>query len=283
MRRTALFFVFLLACCSVGRVVNAEMLPAWQVGLGGGLLNMPDYRGSNRSQTYPYPFIMPIFRGERLQADEDGIRGMLFDSERIKFDISLDGSAPVKSHDNAAREGMPDLDPTFQVGPMLRIKLWERENSGPYQALSLNLPVRAAFSIGSGIDSVGWTAFPHLTYRYVAPLFKKTWRLGLSGGLLWGDETFHDYYYQVSDEFVSDERASYNANAGYGGARLIATLSHIGRDAFVSFYALYDRVDDASFADSPLVKQKDGFSIGFVVTWFLFNADQQVEVTHSRW
>jgi outer membrane protein len=278
-----IFSISLICACSTCcGVASSEQLPVWQVGLGGGAINIPDYRGSDETGTYPYPFIMPILRSERLKADEDGIRGLIFDAENATLDISLDGSVPVDSKDNAARTGMPDLDPVVQIGPMLRVKLWENDED-VYQALSLNLPVRAAFSIGSGLESVGFTSYPHLTYRRVVPINERPWRLGVSAGLLWSTEEFNNYYYQVTPGQATDVRPAYDADPGFGGSRLIATFSRAGREAFVSFYAAYDRIDGAVFEDSPLVRQHDGLTLGFVATWFLFNSDRNVEVTAKRW
>jgi outer membrane protein len=261
-------------------VARAEKLPQWEIGLGGGALTIPDYRGSDESHVYPYPFVFPIYRGLHLQADEEGIKGMLLESDRIRFDISYDGNVPVKS-DNHAREGMDSLDPTVQIGPMLRAKLWASEANT--QSVIAELPVRAAFAVGSGIEYIGYTAFPRIAYRRELDLFDRKWKWSLAGGPLFGSEDFNRYYYQVDPADATPERPAYQADAGYGGTRFITALYRRDRDKLISFYAAYDDVEGAVFYDSPLVKQRTGVTVGFLVTWFLFQSKDLVDVKQWEW
>ena len=154
-------------------VAKAEKLPLWEIGLGGGALSTPDYRGSDESRVYPYPFVHPIYRGLHLQADEEGIKGMLLESDRVRFDISYGGNVPVSS-DNDARRGMSSLEPTVQIGPMFCVKLWASETDT--QSIIAELPVRAAFAIGSGIEHIGYTALPRIAYRRELDLFGHKWK-----------------------------------------------------------------------------------------------------------
>ena len=107
----------------------------WELGLGGGVIRIPDYRGSSEAGTYPYPFIMPIYRGHHVQADEEGIKGILRESNRLRLDFSVYGNVPVTS-DNEARKGMDDLDPILEIGPMLRYRAWK--SSSPRQSIILD-------------------------------------------------------------------------------------------------------------------------------------------------
>jgi len=261
-------------------VAWAEKLPKWEVGLGGGALSIPDYRGSDQSHVYPYPFVFPVYRGLRLQADEEGIKGMLLESDRVRFDISYDGNVPVRS-DNDARKGMSTLEPTVQIGPMLRVKLWDSEPNT--QSIIAELPVRAAFAIGGGIEHVGYTAFPRLAYRREMDLFGRKWKWSLAGGPLYGSEDFNRYYYQVDPADATPQRPAYNADAGYAGTRFITSLYRRDRNKLISFYAAFDDVSDAVFYDSPLVKQRTGITVGFLVTWFFFQSKDLVDVKQWEW
>lgn len=261
-------------------VARAEKLPLWEIGLGGGALSVPDYRGSSESHVYPYPFVFPIYRGLRLQADEEGVKGKLLESDRIRFDISLDGNVPVKS-DSDARRGMDTLDPTVQIGPALRVKLWSSEANA--QSVIAELPIRAAFAVGSGIDHVGYTAFPRIAYRRQFNLFDRKWKWSISGGALFGSDDYHRYYYQVNPGDATPQRPAYEADEGYGGTRFITTLYHRDRKKFISFFAAYDDVNDAVFYDSPLVEQRSGFTVGFLVTWFFFQSKELVDVKQWEW
>jgi len=46
------------------------------------------------------------------------VRGLFFKSDNAELDVSLNGSVPVKSSENRARQGMPDLEPTLEIGPL---------------------------------------------------------------------------------------------------------------------------------------------------------------------
>lgn len=259
------------------RTASADQQPLWEIGLGGGALQVPDYRGSDRSRVYPYPFVLPYYRGRVLQSDERGMRGLFFESDRVKLDVSLDGSVPVASGDNPARRGMDDLGPTIQIGPMLRVLLWGREQ-GPQQSLSLNLPLRAAFAFDSGVEHIGYTAYPNLSYRRDLPLLSgQPWKLTLTAGAMWGSEQYHDYFYQVDAAEATPGRPAYDASSGYAGGRLMATLYRREPRRLWSFYLLYDSVRGAVFDDSPLVESEGGFTVGFLVAWFPFRSSQSVE------
>lgn len=119
-----------------------KRLPLWEFGVGAGAIHFPDYRGSDRSQAYLLPVPAIVYRGERLKVDRDGLRGLLFDSERLVLDISLDGAVPLDSDQNGTREGMPDLDATFEIGPSPKLTLHQGE---PLE-LRLNLPYRFVYA-----------------------------------------------------------------------------------------------------------------------------------------
>ena len=258
----------------------AEELPAWELGIGGGALRIPDYRGSSESGTYPYPFIMPIYRGRHLQADEEGIKGVIGESSRFRFDISVYGNVPVTS-DNKARDGMDDLDPLLQIGPMLRYKAWKAYE--PQQSLIIDLPVRASIAIGGGIDYVGYEVSPRISYRRELGLFDQNWKWSISGEALWGSAGLNRYYYQVDPPDATPTRPAYDADAGFAGTRFRTSVYHRDRNKLISFYAVYDDVQGAVFDDSPLVEQNGGFTVGFVVTWFLLQSDDLVEVKQWEW
>jgi outer membrane scaffolding protein for murein synthesis (MipA/OmpV family) len=260
--------------------VPAAQLPAWEIGIGGGALRIPDYRGAGEAGTYPYPFIMPIYRGRRLQADEEGIKGVLGESSRFRFDVSVFGSVPVNS-DNGARKGMDDLDPVLEIGPMLRYKAWK--GSDPQQSVIIDAPVRAGIAIGNGIDYVGYAVTPRISYRRELGLLGRAWKWSISGEALWGSEGLHRYYYQVDPADATATRPAYDADAGYGGTRFRTSVYHRDRNKLISFYAVYDNVQGAVFEDSPLVERDGGFTVGFVVTWFLLQSDELVEVKQWEW
>lgn len=256
----------------------AETRPLWEISVGGGGLRIPDYPGADESQSFLFPFVYPVYRGRIMRVDNEGVRGLLFTSDRVKFDLSLDASIPVDSQDNDARQGMPDLDASLQFGPSLEIKLWEAAQGR--QRLSLNLPVRSVFTVGSSVDSIGFTGSPHIKYLRSVWWLKRRWRLRLSGGLEFGSKRYYEYYYGVAPEFATAARPAYDADGGYGGTRFIFTFHsrHPKGKNWISVFARYDRLDGAVFEDSPLVRRSDGFTVGLIYAHFLVRSKRTVEV-----
>jgi outer membrane scaffolding protein for murein synthesis (MipA/OmpV family) len=255
----------------------AQELPLWELALGGGVLTIPEYRGSANRRTLPFPFIYPTYRGKVWRIDDDGVRGVLYSSQRTEFDFSADANTAVDSDASEARQGMPDLDPTVQIGPQLRIRLMTQPDRR--RALYLNLPVRSVFEVNfDKFDHVGVTASPHFTYYNWFDLFKREWRMGLSAGLEFGDAEFHNFYYGVEPQFATETRPAYDAASGFGGTRFIASFISRTRKSWISFFARYDRLDGATFEDSPLVEQNGGLTVGFVYSRFLVRSKQTVPV-----
>jgi outer membrane scaffolding protein for murein synthesis (MipA/OmpV family) len=265
-----------IAALLVSSGAAAGKMPLWELAGGGGVIRIPDYRGAEHARTYPFPVIIPFYRGRYLRSDEEGVRGELFRSDRIRLDFSVDGGVPVDSERNAARAGMPDLDPTLQLGPALNVKLWEA--SAPSRALVLFLPLRAVFAVSNdGIEDTGATFSPQLSYYRRVPVAGCPWKLGLSGGLEFGSNGFHDYYYNVAPEYASASRPAYDADGGFAGYRFTGTFYCRYRNSWISFFGRYDRVDGAVFEDSPLVGRRDGLTAGLVVTWILGRSKKMVE------
>jgi MipA family protein len=98
--------------------------PLWELGIGVAGLSLPDYRGSDQSSAYLLPLPYVVYRGTFLKADRDGTRALLLDSQRVKVDVSVAASTPARSRDNLARQGMPNLPGTFEVGPDVNIALF---------------------------------------------------------------------------------------------------------------------------------------------------------------
>ncbi|MDH3690346.1 MAG: MipA/OmpV family protein [Gammaproteobacteria bacterium] len=264
---------------SIGPLAIGGTLPLWEIGAGGGGLRIPDYRGADEFQSFVFPIIYPVYRGRILRVDDEGVRGFLFKSDRLKFDISLDAAIPVDSDDNDAREGMPDLDATVQFGPSLEIKLWDAPLS--LQRVSLNLPLRGVFAVdASSVDGIGLTFSPNIKYNRTVTILDRQWKLRLSGGLEFGSNRFHDYYYEVKPEFVTPVRPAFDPDAGFGGTRFIFTFNgrHPKGKNWISVFARYDQIDGATFEDSPLVRRSSGFTVGFIYAHYLFHSKKSVAV-----
>lgn len=189
-------------------------LPKLEVGAGAGGFYLPDYPGSDESR---YRFlVLPyvIYRGDILRADRDGgVRGRFFNNEVFDFDLSFDAAFPAKSSDNKARQGMPDLNWTGEIGPRMLFHL----HKGRMVRLDLSLPVRYVFSTDfSDLYSEGFLFNPELKFRHRALFDEHTFFAANMGGT-WTTEKVMDYFYEVKPQYVRGDRSVYDARGGFMG------------------------------------------------------------------
>lgn len=263
--------VFVANCASP---VLAEMLPLWEVGGGVAAISFPDYRGSASRRSYLLPVPVLVYRGDIFQIDREKMRGLLFKSDRAELDISISGSVPVRSdgsEGNRVREGMPDLDPSLELGPSLNVWLAKTESA----RLALRLPLRAVITSDfRSVHSAGVLANPNLNLD-LKPI--QGWRLGLVAGVLFADHKYHDHFYGVAPEFARHGRAAYRAPGGYSGAQFIAALSRRFEPVWVAGFVKFDALNGAAFASSPLVERRNNVSVGIAVTWVFAQSGTRVE------
>lgn len=256
--------------------VRAEQRPQWELGLGAAALYLPDYRGSDQSRGYLYPLPYVRYRGERLRLDDRrGVASLLLiDTDRIELDVSLNASQPAPSDRSAARSGMPDLDPTLEIGPLVKVMLWE--NAARLRECSLQLPVRAAFTLPSPAF-IGWVFNPVLDF-YVRDFGPgDRWRLGIQAGPVFTDRRDNEYDYQVDPQFATPTRPAFAASGGDGGTQFTLTTHRrfgpLWFGAFIRAYGLRGGV----FDDSPLVQQRSAFYAGIGAAYVFAESQTLVE------
>jgi len=242
--------------------------PLWEAGLGVGVLRLPHYRGSDQSHTWVLPVPYLVYRGDLLRADRDGARARLFNDERFDVDVSVAATAPTRSEDNRAREGMPDLAPTVEIGPNINYTL----SRGEQWKLQARLPIRAAFTLESGPDMIGWMATPNLNLDLRA----RGWNVGMLTGPIFGTRRINAYFFDVAPEFATAERPAYQSRGGYAGWRLLGALSRRLGDFWIGGYVSGDSVRNARFHDSPLVRQRETVAFGIAVSWVFAESGQKV-------
>jgi outer membrane protein len=214
--------------------------PLWELGAGAGVLHLPHYRGSDQSTTWLLPVPYVAYRGEIFKADRDGARAVLLDAQRFDVDISASASAPTRSRDNRAREGMRDLKPTVEIGPNLNWTVARgRASSGDWK-LDLRLPVRAAFSVESKSRLAGWIATPNVNLDVSTA---GGWNVGLQAGPLFADR-----------------------------------LSRRDGQRWLGFFVKADSLSGAAFEDSPLVRRRNHWSAGVAVSWVFAQSSRLVSV-----
>lgn len=263
---------FALLLAGVALAAHGEEQPLWELGVGAAAISFPDYRGSSKQRYYVLPVPALAYRGEILQIDREKLRGLFFRSERIEVELSVNGSVPVRSSDNPVREGMPNLDPTIELGPSLNFRLAHSQR----RTLRLRLPVRAQVATDlRSVHDAGLVANPNLALDV---RLDQGWHLGFVAGALFGDRRNHGYYYGVAPEFARAGRPAYDAPAGYSGAQVIVALSKRFGSWFLGGFAKQDFLDGAAFAASPLVERRNNVSAGIALTWTFAQSEKRVTV-----
>lgn len=269
-RRNIIGVLLLLCTLSPQNAISQEK-PLWELGIGAGLLQMPDYRGSDESRFYflPYPYV--VYRGGILKIDKQRISGQIFETDRVQLDFSVFGSVPVKSSSNSARAGMPDLDPTFELGPALRIILAESKTDG--YKLSMAVPLRAFFSTDfSSVRREGWIFSPRINFEKNDVIAQTGLNLGISAGPMFTDSSYNAYFYTVEPAYATAARPAYCAGGGYSGSTLTVGLSKSYKQFMFNAFVSADFLQGAVFEDSPLVKTKTSLMSGFSVSWIFFKS-----------
>jgi len=253
---------------------RAAELPLWEAGAGIAVLDFPDYRGSDERHTLVLPIPYLVYRGDFLKADREGLRGQFYMDDRLDLHVSVNGSIPVDSADNSARRGMPDLDPTLEIGPNLTVMLMRSDT----MHLNLRFPLRAVIATNlSHVHDEGWVFQPQINVDFYDRFPGPGWNLGFAAGPLYGNTRYHNYFYGVAPQFATTERPAYEAGAGYAGMQFIAALSKRYPSYWVGGFVRADTLSGAVFENSPLVRQKESFAGGVAVSWIFSRSERRVE------
>lgn len=272
-----LHLALLLAIVGIAPLARAEQQPLWEAGAGVGLLSMPDYLGSDRHKTYALPIPYLVYRGEVLQVDRDKVRGLFYKNERSEWDVSLGAAVPVKSRDNTARSGMPNLDPTVEVGPQ-----WSYRLRDDWLKATLRLPVRKVLAVdGFKLHDAGTVFTPTLALDrddHPAP----GWHASISTGPQFGDRNYHRYYYEVTPAQATPSRPTYTAAGGYGGWQFTTTLSKRFDSIWLGGFLRGNWLAGAAFEDSPLVREKFSWMGGVGMAWVFAESNKKLEVGRPK-
>jgi len=241
---------------------TAEEAPLWEVGAGAGAIAFPDYRGSDQSNVYPLPVPYLIYRGRYLQADREGLRGILMKQPRAEVNISVNATTPVDSDHNEARAGMPDLDAAVEIGPSLNLMLW-KDASGR-ATVEFRLPVRGAVTLSADPQWIGWQVLPQVNVDFrPAP----RWNIGMLAGPIFTDARYSRYFYEVAPRYATRERPVFEAGSGYAGTQFLLSTSRRFDKLWVGAFTRYDDLRGAAFAASPLMKQRHSWMSGVGFAW----------------
>ena len=267
-----------LCCCLMAGVANSafaeQRLPVWELGLGPALFSFPDYPGSNEQNTLVLPFPHIVYRGEDFQINQRELIKPLFKNSNVELALSMSGSIPVASKDNALREGMDDLDGSIGVGPVIKYRFFKHGLSN----FQFELPVRAVIASDfKTIRQEGWVANPAI-YYFHRKRFNRHQRLNLLMGVSANFATAenNNYFYGVPVEDERLGRSAYRAQGGFTGMGYMLGLNvHVDRFWLGGFWRGND-MSQAVFKDSPLLETNFSHTFGLMLTWNFFQSKETV-------
>lgn len=268
-------FIFCLLFLSPAWAGN-EKLPLWELGIGVLPFRTDNYRGSPQNKWFLFPLLAYIYRGKSIEAENGYIRGHIAKMGNLTLDLSFSLGLNVNSGSDRLRQGMEDLDPTFELGPIARFYLWASEDKNHF--VNLEMPYRAVYTSDlSYIDHVGYYSIPYINYLSRGSEKTFGWTTEISLGIQYGSRGYHNHFYAVDSDDISPRRPFYHSTSGYSGSQLALIFSRrFGNIQTVPFIR-YDYLDGAVYNESPLYKNPHFTMFGLNIIWFFASSskDQQ--------
>lgn len=243
--------------------------PLWELGFGAGVLVQPHYPSSSETQTRGLGLPYIVYRGDVLRiGDGQSARAVAAESNRYELSMSFDAAFDADSEGNELRQGMPDLDFVFEIGPQLMFRLGDYTFSDTSRSeLQFSLQARAAFSTDFGrIDHRGYVFEPMLRYRHYG-LFRPDFEATVSIRPVWATRDLHAYFFDVESQFATTSRPEYRASQGYYGTGVnFYGTWHINNKARLFLGLQTSWLQGAQNSGSPLFEKKftTGFGAGLI-------------------
>ncbi len=262
-----IFILLLSQCFALSARAEVQELRLWEFGVGALPFRADNYRGSPQNKWYLFPLVSYTYRGANVEAENGYVRGHIFRSGNLTLDLSFSIGLNVNSDADRLRNGMEDLDPTFELGPMVRYYLWRSRDNNNF--LNLEMPYRAVYTTNlTYVDHVGYYSIPYLNFLTRARSATGGWAAEFSLGPQYGSGNYHNHFYGVSSGDATATREPYRGRRGYGGVSTGVILSkRIGQVLVLPFFR-YDYLDGAVYQDSPLFQNRHYTFFGVGLIWY---------------
>lgn len=232
----------------------------YDLGLGTIFINYPSYIGSKTNEQLITPFPYINYQDDKVTINRGDVEYKLFNLNELTLDVSLGGSFPSDSQESEARRGMEDLDLTFEIGPRIKYQLYSDDK----HKFFLRFPIRVLFS----------TDFPKAQYEGLifSPDFHykhnhNQLETKFSTGPVWGNKTYHRYFYGVEARYATSSRPEYHTKAGYGGYRSSLSLKYQHNSWVYGGFIAHYNLQGATFESSPLVETDNSFVTGTYISY----------------
>lgn len=234
-----------------------------EFGLGPIVIRSQDYRGSDQYHNHILPIPYFSYTTKTTEAESSFLRQLLFAFSIFEVKLGISAGLSVDSSKNDARSGMPNLDYTFELGPLFVMNFYKGKNLH----FNLNTSARRTFYTNLenrlGVYGTYGVSYLLLSYEYESFYWETT------AALTWGSKGFHDYYYQVEKRFATADRPEYESRAGYSGWHWTSLVKFkLWQLRFLSFVRM-DDLKNVAFHESPLFKRERYWMFGSGI-FFIF-------------
>lgn len=253
----------------------SEGKPLWEAGLFSAAFRGPIYPAAEdyQNKLLPVPFF--IYRGEKIRiGDESLIKAIAVEKETFKLDVSLGAAFNANSDDSKIRQGMPDLDFMFEIGPQASFLVADSEHSETW----LNLQLRSVFSTDfSAVKQRGYVFQPEISYKKHDFVVADN-TLFLAIAPTFATAKTHQYFYDVDQAYVNDDREFYQANGGYLGSKVtIANRYSVNKSLMVFAGVQLGVWAGAKNEASPLFQQDLTYTLALGLKWSILSSSTLVD------
>jgi MipA family protein len=221
----------------------------WEVTLGGGVVNMPEYPGSDENEIRGLPLVNVrykrfFFGGAPGAGSPGGLGAYLYEGKSVRFGavVSPDAKEPREESDDVSLRGMGDIDSAVRAGLF-----------SSYRAGWLTLSASVMSDVSDKQQGTTASIDAQFTYHPTA-------KLVLSGGpgVTWSDEEHMQTFFGVTgQQSARSGLAPYTPEAGVS----IVRVSFGAQYLLTSQWFLGARVSvgqlQGDAADSPIVMEKN--------------------------
>jgi len=254
--------------------------PRWEAGIGGGYLNGFDYPGSSDPNRRGIALPFFIYRSPVVRLGDGGLRAVALERARFKVDVSFGGGISSSAESGGVRDGLPDLDFLFEVGPRAQLVFVNRAmpDGGRWQfssSAALRYVVSTDFSSLDGLGVLGELGLSAVRRRVAGTRFDLIARLNA----VVAEDRLHEYYYEVAPEFANTTRAAFDAGGGYLGTELFLGAAYRPTPRVRLFAGIGQSLNGGTAnEDSPLFETAEAtaFAIGFA--WTLAQSEDTVSI-----
>ncbi|MGB1199956.1 MAG: MipA/OmpV family protein [Cognaticolwellia aestuarii] len=241
-----------------------------ELGFGAFAVSLPDYVGSDQQTNYLVPFPYFYYRDEHFRIDRQGLQRDIGNKNNWYLDISASTAIPVDSDDNKARQGMPDLDWNFGLGPSVKYYFLGHPDAANYLASEWYFQKGFATDFRS-IDDIGWQYGLKIIHQNQYNLSNMgDIRLQTRLNFSFATDKHLNYIYGVKPEYQTKVRKSFQADSGYAGLSLSFGGIWRYKNYWFSGFISSSQISHSKQENSSLVDTKINHSVGVGFSWIFY-------------